>query len=386
MPEPLVLHHTLLERRGGAARVAALLVEARRTAGLPVALNFEVAETRSGEPVAANWPRRLRDALRAGELVHLHGSRDWSELLELCLQERGPNARLLLTAHDASLATGGCPYPLDCPNFAQECREPCPRDFPQSQARRARQRELLLALAPALVSPSAWLRRLLMTALPELPVTVIPNGVEWPASQPGRDEREAARRSFGLGPQARLCLFIAHGGVQAAYKAGDHWRALWRSIQTEIPDGVAFFIGGDKTEQPEPGLFCWPYLEQEQLRAAFLAAELFVYPTLADNHPLLVLEAMAWGCPVLSFAVGGIPEQIKDKQTGRLIRPGDAPALLAASIELLKDRRQARLLAERAFARGQERFAVGRMAAEYELAYARARQGAGAPPQTGLGG
>jgi glycosyltransferase involved in cell wall biosynthesis len=194
--------------------------------------------------------------------------------------------------------------------------------------------------------------------------------VEWPAAPPGRAEREEARRRFGLGPRVRLCLFIAHGGVQAAYKAGDHWRALWRSIQTEIQDGVAFFIGGDTTEQPEPGLFCWPYLEQEQLTAAFLAADLFVYPTLADNHPLLVLEAMAWGCPTLAFAVGGVPEQITDRRNGRLVRPGDAPALLAVAVELLKDRRQARLLAEQAFAHGRERFDASRMAADYEGAYA----------------
>jgi hypothetical protein len=350
-----------------AARVAALLRDAQCAGGRLAGHCFEIAETRGGEPAAAVWPETLKTAAAAAHLLHLHSSADWPGLLDRCASLLGDaSRRLVITLHDATLATGGCPYPLDCQNFADDCRDPCPRGFPQSQARRRGLRGRLLQLAPALVSPSAWMQRLVQDSIPGITVALAPNGVEWPETLPSREE---ARRRFGLGPQARLCIFVAHGGDKAAYKAGDHWRSLWEAIKSAAPDAVGFFVGGQAAATPAPDLFCWPYVEQEQLRAMFRAADLFAYPTLADNHPLLVLEAMASGCAPLAFAVGGVPEQIQDVVTGRLVRPGDATAFIEAAVALLKERRLARRLGEQAFQRGKERFAYGRMAAAYERVY-----------------
>jgi glycosyltransferase involved in cell wall biosynthesis len=70
-----------------------------------------------------------------------------------------------------------------------------------------------------------------------------------------------------------------------------------------------------------------------EVGAALRRSDLFVFPTLADTFPLVVLEAMAHGVPVLASRVGGIPHQLTS-ECGVLVAPGDAAALRTAVDEL----------------------------------------------------
>ena len=63
-------------------------------------------------------------------------------------------------------------------------------------------------------------------------------------------------------------------------------------------------------------------------------AHLFVLPSLWDNMPCVILEAMATGLPIVSTRTGGIPDMV-DEQTGILAEPGDAPSLLRALRRML---------------------------------------------------
>ncbi len=73
------------------------------------------------------------------------------------------------------------------------------------------------------------------------------------------------------------------------------------------------------------------YVEQAELDALYRRADLFVFPTRSDVFPLVTLEAMAAGTPVVSTTVGGLPEQIPD-QVGRLVPPKE-PKTLAAAVD-----------------------------------------------------
>jgi glycosyltransferase involved in cell wall biosynthesis len=67
------------------------------------------------------------------------------------------------------------------------------------------------------------------------------------------------------------------------------------------------------------------------------ALDVCVVASLKENLPLVVLEAMAAGVPVLATAVGGIAECVVQGETGLLVKPGDSDALADGLVELLGD-------------------------------------------------
>ena len=75
------------------------------------------------------------------------------------------------------------------------------------------------------------------------------------------------------------------------------------------------------------------------------AADVFALSSTSEGFPLVVLEAMALGVPVVSTAVGGVGDAVVDRETGLLVPNGDAEALATAIAELLDDEGLRRRLA-----------------------------------------
>jgi glycosyltransferase involved in cell wall biosynthesis len=75
--------------------------------------------------------------------------------------------------------------------------------------------------------------------------------------------------------------------------------------------------------------------DDELLSHVYSAADVFVAPSLQDNLPNTVLEAMACGTPVVAFGVGGIPEAVRHGETGFVVAPRDSAGLGRAMLELL---------------------------------------------------
>jgi glycosyltransferase involved in cell wall biosynthesis len=76
---------------------------------------------------------------------------------------------------------------------------------------------------------------------------------------------------------------------------------------------------------------------RSDVRALLPALDLLVVPSRTDGSPLVVLEAMAAGLPVVVSAVGGLPDQITHGQQGLLVPPDDSAALAIALTRLLGD-------------------------------------------------
>ena len=108
--------------------------------------------------------------------------------------------------------------------------------------------------------------------------------------------------------------------------------------------------------QPEELL---PYFQ----RADFLAMPACVRNNDQDGIPTVLMEAMAMEIPVVATRVSGIPELVKDGETGLLVNPDDHEALAAALARLLADRELARRLAAAGRARVLSEFNLQRSAA-----------------------
>lgn len=371
---PPVVHHTGLEWTGGATRVARLLAGGMAASGVAARLTCEVGEPgihREESSLASSViaPDRFGLQLAPDEMAHVHCTGHWTGLLGSIPQ----GSRVVMTLHDCELFTGGCPYPLDCPVLDQGCVDPCPRAFAHSGQTRKHKHQLLHRLDPTLAAPSRWLARLARTHL-HRPVAVIPNGIPWPDRPMPRRE---ARARLGILPSARMAVFAAHGGLGAAYKSGGDWRSLWQAIKARVPEALCFAVGGD-TAGREDDLVIWPYVERERLALLMAAADTLLYPTLADNHSLVILEAMAQGLPVVAYGAGGVPEQVSHDATGLLVEPCRPDAFVEAAATLLADPARCREMGTNAFVSGRRRFDASRMVADYLKLYG---QHAGADAQ-----
>lgn len=77
------------------------------------------------------------------------------------------------------------------------------------------------------------------------------------------------------------------------------------------------------------------WISSEQVRSEILKARVFVLPSFAEGLPVVIMEAMVLGCPVLSTYVAGIPELVVPGENGWLVPAGDCKALADAMKDIL---------------------------------------------------
>jgi glycosyltransferase involved in cell wall biosynthesis len=97
--------------------------------------------------------------------------------------------------------------------------------------------------------------------------------------------------------------------------------------------------------------------------------DVLVVPSLDEGSPLVTLEALAAGVPIVASAVGGIPDQIRHDREGLLVPPGDTDAMAEALLELLRDPGRARRLGEAGRRRATSEFSHATMVGRIEAVY-----------------
>ena len=257
-----------------------------------------------------------------------------------------PCTPVVWTLHDMNAFTGGCHYDAGCGRYVQRCGA-CPQlgsdaavDLSRHIWRRKhRSYEGIEAGRLHVVTPSRWLageaRR--STLLGRFPVSVIPNAVDVEAFAP-RDRR-FARQVLGMHPDAEVVLFVADW-------ADNRRKGL--ALLTEALAGLShrsrlllLSVGHDKSMAENPvrnaRRHLGPVSNERLLSVVYSAADVFVIPSVQDNLPNTVLEAMACGTPVVGFSTGGVPDMVRPGHTGLLAPVGDGAALCQALDWLLQD-------------------------------------------------
>jgi len=100
---------------------------------------------------------------------------------------------------------------------------------------------------------------------------------------------------------------------------------------------------------------------REDVLSLMKSADLFVMSSVTEGLGSAVLDAMAMGHAVVGTNAGGIPEAVVPGETGELVEPGDAKALAAAIVKLLKNSELRRTYGDAGRARVEEHFGVDRL-------------------------
>jgi len=101
-------------------------------------------------------------------------------------------------------------------------------------------------------------------------------------------------------------------------------------------------------------------------------ADLFLLPSSTESFGLSALEALASGVPVVSSNAGGLPELIRDGETGALCPVGDVEGMANAALRILQDRALWSRMSTTAAADARARFSLDAVVSQYESLYARA--------------
>ena len=193
-----------------------------------------------------------------------------------------------------------------------------------------------------------------------LAISVIHGGVNFPyfAERFAIADEKAIRRLLNIPLDAKIVLSV---GALKARKGMDTLLQAFARVVEEEPSAYLIIVGsGDKSHYEEMAKWLGIKdrvrfargLSDEQLSACYKSCEVFVLlsredpPGHFEGFGLVYLEANAFGKPVVGTTSGGIPDAIKDGETGLLVPPKDAEAAARAILSLLRDKDLARRLGE----------------------------------------
>jgi glycosyltransferase involved in cell wall biosynthesis len=159
-------------------------------------------------------------------------------------------------------------------------------------------------------------------------------GVDTETFQPDLANLEMRDRLSQGHPEAPLLLYV---GRLSAEKEIEQIKPVLESI----PQARLALVGdGPNRQALEKHFAATPtnfvgYLGGRELGAAFASADAFVFPSRTETLGLVLLEAMAAGCPVVAARSGGIPDIVEDGINGYLFDPMDEYGAIVATQRLL---------------------------------------------------
>lgn len=189
--------------------------------------------------------------------------------------------------------------------------------------------------AAVVVANSGGLKALAKKTCPDMDIQMIPNGVDTEIfscmdfnKQPSTDEIKiftAGRLSKQKGMpyliESIAALRAQHANVSLSIAGDGPSRPLLEKLVSEknLRQNV-HFLG---------------WVTREKLAEHYRAADIFVFPSLDEGMPNVLLEAMSCGLPVVATAVSGNEELVENGKNGFLVPPRNAPALTDALARLL---------------------------------------------------
>jgi glycosyltransferase involved in cell wall biosynthesis len=203
-------------------------------------------------------------------------------------------------------------------------------------------------------------------------IRVIPNGID--LSRFGKDEvaRREVRDELGLPRDAWVV-----GTVGRLWPEKGH-PYLLKSLEPLLSPSFHVVIAGDGPEADSTAALVRSLARpssvhllgpRHDIPRIFAALDTFVLSSMREGLPLVIPEAMASGLPVVSTAVGGIPQVVEEGRSGFLVDYGDEEAMRAAISKLDRDRALAEEFGRVGRAAALDRYSSQRMVDDYLALY-----------------
>ncbi|WP_461450623.1 glycosyltransferase [Mucilaginibacter sp.] len=267
--------------------------------------------------------------IRDADILHLHwinsgflSINDLKELVDL-------GKPIVWTMHDMWAFTGGCHYSGACNHFINKCgdcyflKDENPDDI--SYEGWLRKADMFAGNKNiTFVACSSWLAGVAKKSslLENFNIKSIPNPIDTKVYLPkGKLEM---RQNWGINPFAKVILFGAANindrrkGISFLVEALNH-------LVVSCPDkGLVEVVIFGKNNHFDIHTLPFKVVQlnliksQTELAEVYSLADVFVTPSIEDNLPNTVMEALSCGTPVVAFNVGGIPEMVDHLQNGYL--------------------------------------------------------------------
>lgn len=212
-------------------------------------------------------------------------------------------------------------------------------------------------------------------------VTQITNAVDTDAFCPPRD-RAQLRAEADLGRYSFLAVIV---GSVTEHKGHRLFLQMARRLVDIEPKAGFLVVGEDMKNDGEyrremqayaatlgiaANVVFYGFASDELTQNLMAASDVFVLPTREEGFGLALAEAQACGIPVVSTAVGPIPQVVADGETGILVPEGNLAALTDAVVSLLKDPNRRQAMGAKGRERAVRLFGPDRYTREVEELYA----------------
>lgn len=329
-----VLHLTLAFTPGGRRRAITTLLE--RLPEFDTTCDLVCLDELGYDPSALDAPVGMVECLERRSLLD---HRAWGKLVAICRQ-RGIQ---VVHAHDAaSQFTAACAR-VRLPRLRLAMTFHRSLGFESATQRDRLRNAWANGLSQAIITGSRERRAHFLAENWVNPRKVVrlPFGIDVGRFQPDAEARDALRRELELGPETTVLGAVGHFGKEKGIDVVLRgYAALGRSLG---PGTTALIVVGDGDDAQREAL---QRLAAEvtgrvifagfrrDVERWFQAFDVFVHGARQEAFGLVLAEAMAVGLPVVATRVGGIPDIVRDGQTGLLVPP-DQPAALAGALERL---------------------------------------------------
>ena len=310
------------------------------------------------------------------DIINLHWTCKGFLQVETLAKFRQP---IVWTLHDMWAFTGGCHYTEECDRYTKQCGS-CPqlqsnRDRDLSRWVWQRKAKAWKDLNLTVVTPSSWLAECARASslFQHTRVEVIANGLDLRTYKPC--DRTVARQRLNLQQDKKLVLFGAALLEDSRKGFALLEQALMRIGERDRSDEIELvMIGSAKPsyralEQKFKVHYLGRFNDDVSLALIYAAADVFVAPSIQDNLPNTVLEAISCGTPCVAFKIGGMSDLIEHQQNGYLAQPFDVDDLAQAIVWVLQDSERHQELCDRARQKAEQEFTLERQAHQYSALF-----------------